>query len=146
MKKILIFLMLLASGTVFAQTELKTKVDKIISPMTIKSGILHNRVNNLSGITTFGQTERKDTSDVAHFKQAYFELLGASYDNGKMIAFERLNDRILIKNEAKILPIGVLLYDMQHVENLTDEDIFRGKIILPSPISCANPPKTLTFA
>ena len=146
MKKNLIFLLLLVSGTVLAQSELSSKVDKIINPMTIKSGILHNRVNNLSGIATFGQTERKDTSDVAHLKQAYFELLGASYDNSKMLAFDRLNDRILIKNEAKILPIGVLLYDMQHVENLTDEDIFRGKIILPSPISCANPPKTLTFA
>ncbi len=69
MKKILITLLLLSSFALNAQT-LKEKVDAIVSPEQVSTGILYNRISPIVDL----HLTKQDTFSQEYFKQAYFEV------------------------------------------------------------------------
>ena len=87
MKRLLILLCFLCNISTHAQT-LKEKIDAIISPSQVSTGILYNRISPIVDL----HLVKKDIFSQEYFKQAYFELMNASYKTDKMLPMKLLND------------------------------------------------------
>ena len=106
MKKIYLVALLLCYSLASQAQKLKEKVDKIVTPAQVSSGILYNRINPIADLS-----KKKDTVSSDYFKQASLELLNASYSADKMPTLEYLDNWTRYKNDKNILPLGVMFYD-----------------------------------
>ena len=106
----------------------KTKIDALIKKEQVKTGILYNRTTPFVGLHSFGQKESKDASNFQHFKQAYFEVQTAAYSTEKMMDMDGLNGWIRFKADKNIVPVGVMLYDMDYCEALGLDKISEGNL------------------
>ncbi len=127
MKKILIILLFLSNFALDAQT-LKEKIDAIVSPEQVSTGILYNRISPIVDL----HLVKQDTTSQEYLKQAYFELSKASYKTDKMLSMKLLNDFIYHQSTKNIVSIGALLYDFNYTEALSAEKVM-AKDFTPPP-------------
>ncbi len=147
MKKVLISILLLWSIVAQTQTaqaqniaskqddtqSTKTKVDALIKKEQVKTGILYNRTMPFVGLHAFGQNGGKEASNFQHFKQAYFEVQTATYSTEKMLDMDGLEGWARFKADKNIIPMGVMLYDMDYCEALGLDKISKTDVAPPSP-------------
>ncbi len=126
MKKTLIILLFLSNFALKAQT-LKDKIDAIVSPEQVSTGILYNRISPIVDL----HLQTQDTTSQEYFKQAYFELFNASYEMDRMLPIERLNDFIYHQSTQNIVSIGALLYDFNYTDALSVEIVMGKNFIAP---------------
>lgn len=90
----------------------------------ITSGILYDRVNNLAGLDDFNISQI-DTSSNKHFKQSYFEMMGADYNANDWMPMEDLNNLILAKKSIGQVPLGLANYAFNLIDtNALDNNLF----------------------
>ena len=126
MKKILIILLFLSNFALKAQT-LKERIDTIVSPEQVSTGILYNRISPIVDL----HIQQQDTTSQEYFKQAYFELFNASYKTDKMLPMKLLNDFIYHQSTQNIVSIGALLYDFNYTEALSADKVMVSNFISP---------------
>ena len=105
MKKLLILLCCLCSISTQAQT-LKNRIDAIVSPEQVSTGILYNRISPIVDL----HLVKKDIFSQEYFKQAYFELLNASYKTDKMLSMKLLNDFVYHQSTKNKNPYQFLIF------------------------------------
>ena len=144
MKKVLISILLLWG--IMAQTQTaqaqnvaskqddtqKTKIDALIKKEQVKTGILYNRTMPFVSLHAFGQNGSKEASNLQHFKQAYFEVQTAAYNTEKMLDMDGLNGWVRFKADKNIVPVGVMLYDMDYCEELGLDKVSKNDFTSPS--------------
>ena len=131
MKKILILLCVCFSIHATAQTQ-KEQVDKLVSREQVSTGILYNRIIPQAKLHTFGQNNQNDTSSYDHFVQAYYELSLSAYDNSKVHDLKQLRDWMRYKSERNTLILGVLNFEFNYSEDLTEEKLNEKKPVFPN--------------
>ncbi|TYP96484.1 hypothetical protein C7447_10750 [Tenacibaculum adriaticum] len=88
-------------------TEIDERI-KNLDKTPITSNILVDRVFPVASLQIFNQNTQKDTSNVAHFKQAWSELYRASYIKN-FATVENFKQQLKNKNYAKnVVPIGII--------------------------------------
>ena len=126
MKKIYFVALLLCCSLTSQAQKLKEIVDKIVTPSQVSTGILYNRVLPFANLS-----KKKDSISTEYFKQAYFELLNASYNAEKMPTLEYFDNWTRYKNDKNILPLGVIFYNFGYSEALSAEKVAKDNFTPP---------------
>lgn len=118
------------SGFALQAQTLKEKIDKVVSPEQVSTGILYNRVAPIVDL----HLHKQDTTSQEYFKQAYFELFNASYKTNEMLLLERLSDFIYHQSRKNTVSIGVLLYDFNYSDALSAEKVMANDFAIPNSL------------
>ncbi|MFD2731421.1 pre-peptidase C-terminal domain-containing protein, partial [Pedobacter alpinus] len=88
---------------------------RFLDKSDITTGILYDRVNNLAGLNDFN-VNNTDTSSNKHFKQSYFEMLGAAYNSSNWLTLADIKDLGLGKTITGQVPIGLSSYSFNMID------------------------------
>jgi hypothetical protein len=89
-----------------------------LNPARVTTGILYDRVEPWADLRDFGHRAKPDTSNLVHYWQARFELLGASYRSNMAdsIALTDLARENVASLNRKVIPIGGLLSEFEIID------------------------------
>jgi hypothetical protein len=131
--KALLLLPIIATTTLLnAQkiTSFTRSVDSLfqnLNKRNITTGILYDRVYPYAMLHVFNTTYF-DTSNMYHFKQAYYELYNAKYDQTDLKTPNEVNKEIqAIKKTGKV-PIGIINFKFNQVDtNAVKDDLLENR-------------------
>lgn len=126
MRKLIFFTLLVSSKIVFAQQTCPTDIPysetafqllKNLDKSQIPTGVLYENVLPLANIYEYTGNSNTDTTNSAHFLQAYAEIYLSAYNNSGMKHYQTLYDDItnFNSNHKYYHPIGIIDYNFNTI-------------------------------
>ena len=118
--KVLLFLLLTASATLLKAQKVSYTHDadsllQNLNKSYITTGILYDRVFPFAMLHVFN-TANFDTSNLYHFKQAYYELYNAKYNKSDLKKPQALNKEIAAIKATGKIPIGIINFKFNQID------------------------------
>ena len=119
-KALLIIILLATTWQLTAQKlpSFTHDADSVLSHLNksyITTGILYDRVYPSAMLHVFN-TSLSDTTNVHHFKQAYYELYNASYNKQTLLSPEAVDKRMKAISADSKVPIGIMNFKFNQVD------------------------------
>src|SRR3954471_9601318 len=104
---LLIFSASLRAQTVSSFTHDADSLFQNLDKSYVTTGVLYDRIYPYAMLHVFNSSYF-DTTNVYHFKQGYYELYNAAYNNTDFVSPDTLNGKIEAITRKKKVPIGII--------------------------------------